>query len=198
MVFAPARAKDVADFFGTEKNKVLKNKKQESADEVEDLDGEPWDENEGWGEEWGEQEWEGWGGSTDEFDWEAAYPGFWDDYWQHKYGVCLGAKPEELVDGQEQAQEQALAPASSPEGTTEGAATTPTGPGAPSTPAVPAQPEERTTEGAPRTPGPAEPEEATTEKPASTPTKTSCMPHDPSQADTQPLDTESLLSPTCI
>ena len=92
MVFAPARAKDVADFFGTEKNKVLKNKKQESADEVEDLDGEPWDENEGWGEEWGEQEWEGWGGSTDEFDWEAAYPGFWDDYWQHKYGDCLGAK----------------------------------------------------------------------------------------------------------
>ncbi|CAE7356783.1 unnamed protein product [Symbiodinium sp. CCMP2592] len=172
MVFAPASAQDVADFFGTEKENVLKNKKQESANEVEDLDGEPWDENEGLEEDWEdsgdwEEGWEeGWEGSTDEYDWEAEYPGFWDAYWEHKYGDGLEAKLEALVDGQEQA--LAL-----------------------SCPAGPAEPKEGTTQEAASTPtGPAEPEERTTGEAASTPTGTPCMPHDPSQADTQPLDTE--------
>ncbi|CAE7254603.1 unnamed protein product, partial [Symbiodinium necroappetens] len=75
LVFAPANAQDVADFFGTEKEKVLK--KQKSTDLAEDLDGEPWDETEGWGEEWGDEDWDKsgdwWEGSTEEYDWEAEY-----------------------------------------------------------------------------------------------------------------------------
>ena len=105
MVFAPASAQEVAAFFGTDKENVLEKKnlkKQEPADEVEDLDGEPWDEHAGLGGE-GEQDWEDsgdweecWEGSADEFDWEAEYPGFWDDYWEHKYGDRLETKVEEL------------------------------------------------------------------------------------------------------
>ncbi|CAE7237168.1 unnamed protein product, partial [Symbiodinium sp. KB8] len=101
-VFAPANAQEVADFFGIEKEKLLKkNKKKqpESSEVVEDLDGESWDEAEGCGEEREEEE----------FDWEAAYPGFWDDYWEHKYGSSsstfvmgqqsISAKSERLSPG---------------------------------------------------------------------------------------------------
>ena len=58
-VFAPANAQEVADFFGIEKEKLLKkNKKKqpESSEVVEDLDGESWDEAEGCGEEREEEE----------------------------------------------------------------------------------------------------------------------------------------------
>ena len=194
LLFAPANAQDVADFFGTEKEKVLK--KQKSTDLAEDLDGEPWDETEGWGEEWGDEDWDKsgdwWEGSTEEYDWEAEYPGFWDDYWEHKYGERLETKLSDIL------AEQASSPTAGPTKAMEGPTSRTTGPqeGTMEGRTSPtAGPQEGTMEGA--TNPTAGPEERTAE-PAAAARNNPSMPHDPSQDETQVMDDESVLSLICI
>ena len=83
LAFAPASAADVAKFFG-----VAKPNEQSSGDDVDgDLDGEPWDENEG-------DEWWGWEGDEEGVDeWEAEYPGFWSDYEKWKDELTVSPTP---------------------------------------------------------------------------------------------------------